>query len=270
MDSRVLYHECRSLAKRYRTVLVCRDDGPSREAEGVEIVTVPKARGRIARFLGRRELIRAAEALDAAVYHFHDPELMEPMLALGRRTAKPVVYDVHEDYPSAMDQKAWIPAPLRPVAASWADRTEHRCAPKYAAIVVADAALRERFVAARRGCRRAGQLPAARGSRRAAAAPRGPPTMVYVGSVSEMRGFHEMVGVLRGVHEVRRTRGSSSTAVLPRRSRPNSTRPSPRSPRAPSSSGARFPTAASGRRFPRPQSGSRCCVRTPSTRRTSR
>ncbi len=155
------------------------------------------------RFLGRRELIRVAEELDADLYHFHDPELMEPMLALGRRTGKPVVYDVHEDYPSAMDQKAWIPAPLRPVAASWADRTEHRCAPHYAAIVVADAALRERFAPLADDVVELDNYPPLDVLGEPLPAPDGPPTMVYVGSVSEMRGFHEMVGVLRGVHEVR-------------------------------------------------------------------
>ena len=203
MDSRVLYHECRSLAKHYRTVLVCRDDGPSREAEGVEIVTVPKARGRIGRFLGRRELIRIAEGLEADLYHFHDPELMEPMLALGRRTGKPVVYDVHEDYPSAMDQKAWIPAPLRPVAASWADRTEHRCAPHTRRSSLPT----RRFASvSSRWPRMLSSWTTTRRSKCSVARCRaltGPPTMVYVGSVSEMRGFHEMVGVLRGVHEVR-------------------------------------------------------------------
>lgn len=203
LDSRVLYHECRSLATRYRTVLVCRDDSPSREVEGVEIATVPKAKGRIQRFLGRRELIRVAEELGADLYHFHDPELMEPMLDLGRRTGKPIVYDVHEDYPSAMDQKAWIPSPLRPVAARWADRTEHRCAPHYAAIVVADTALRERFAPLADDVVQLDNYPPLGVLGEALPRPDGPPTMVYVGSVSEMRGFNEMVGVLRGLHATR-------------------------------------------------------------------
>lgn len=198
LDARVLYHECRSLATRYRTVLVCRDDGPSRSVEGVEIVTVPRARGRIRRFAARRELIEVAEALAAGLYHFHDPELMEPMLDLGRRTGRPVIYDVHEDYPSAMDQKAWIPSSLRPAAARWADTTERRCAPRYAAVVVADAALRRRFAALNSDVVELDNYPPLAVLGEELTPPEGRPTMVYVGSISAARGFEEMVAVLEG------------------------------------------------------------------------
>ena len=196
LDSRVMYHECRSLATRYRTVLVCRDDAGARVVEDVEIGPVPKTRGRIRRVLGRGELIQVAEKLGADLYHFHDPELMEPMLELGRRCGRPVIYDVHEDYPSAMDQKAWIPAPLRPLASRWADRTEHRCAPGYAAVVVADSALKQRFIPLNDDVVELDNYPPLGLLGGPLPPPDGPPTMVYVGSVSEMRGFHEMVAVL--------------------------------------------------------------------------
>ena len=125
-DSRILYHECRSLATRYRTLLVARDDAGSRTLEGVEIVALPKTRGRLARFVATSRVVRAAAATGADLFHFHDPELLPGMAALAQVSGRPVIYDAHEEYPAAMTQKAWIPAALRPHAARLADRTERR------------------------------------------------------------------------------------------------------------------------------------------------
>jgi glycosyltransferase involved in cell wall biosynthesis len=199
-DSRVLYHECRSLAGRYRTILACRDDGPARTIEGVEILPLPRAKGRLARFAGGIGLAIAAEATGADLYHFHDPELLSPMLALARRMGRPVVYDVHEYYPDAMMQKTWIPRPLRPLAAARANAAERRSAPRMAAIVTADAALTRRFEALNPLVVQLDNYPplALFGTPSAAPVP-GPPTLVYVGSVSEVRGFFDMVDVLRRV-----------------------------------------------------------------------
>jgi glycosyltransferase involved in cell wall biosynthesis len=58
---------------------------------------------------------REALRQDAAVYHFHDPELM-PVGALLKLHGKRVIYDVHEDYSGAMKGK-WIPEPLTGPAA---------------------------------------------------------------------------------------------------------------------------------------------------------
>ena len=146
----MLFHECRSLARRYRTLLVCRDDAGSRTLEGVEIVALPRAKGRMARFAGSREMVKAAEDTGAALYHFHDPELLPAMAEFQRHIGKPVIYDAHEHYPDAMDQKAWIPALARPWAARWADRLERDHVAAFSAVVVADAALKRRFEAMHR------------------------------------------------------------------------------------------------------------------------
>ena len=62
--------------------------------------------------------LHAALAAQADVYHFHDPELIALGFALKvLRPAAAVVYDVHEDYPSMMRVKYWIPIALRPIVA---------------------------------------------------------------------------------------------------------------------------------------------------------
>lgn len=200
-DSRVLFHECRSLARRYRTLLVCRDDEGRRELEGVEIIALPRAKGRLARFAATQEIVQVAEETDAALFHFHDPELLPAMADLQRRTHKPVIYDVHEHYPDAMDQKAWIPAPFRPVAARWADRLERDHVAAFSAIVVADAALKERFSALHRRVVELDNYPPLALFPTPAPRPDARPTLVYVGSVSRLRGFYHMVDVLTKVRE---------------------------------------------------------------------
>jgi glycosyltransferase involved in cell wall biosynthesis len=62
--------------------------------------------------------LRAALAANADIYHFHDPELIPLGFALKLlRPSAVVIYDVHEDYPSMMRVKYWIPIALRPMAA---------------------------------------------------------------------------------------------------------------------------------------------------------
>lgn len=200
-DSRILYHECRSLARRWRTVLVCRDNNGPRVLEGVEIQPLPRRRGRLSRFAGAGEVVSATERTRASLYHFHDPELLPAMAKLAKRTGTPVIYDAHEYYPDAMDQKAWIPRPLRPVASWWADRLERRHVPAMSAVVVADAALRARFSAMHERVVELDNYPPLGLFGEPVAPPEGPPTLVYVGSVSAVRGFFDMVDALRLVRE---------------------------------------------------------------------
>lgn len=197
VDSRILYHECRSLAKRWRTVLVCRDDSGARELEGVLISPLPRAKSRLARFAGTRQIVAAAEATNAAVYHFHDPELLPAMARLARRTGAPVIYDAHEHYPDAMDQKAWIPTPLRPIVSRWADRLERRHVPAMAAVVTADDALTRRFSAMHSRVVQLDNYPPLALFGVPTAPPERPATLLYVGGLSTVRGFFDMIEALR-------------------------------------------------------------------------
>lgn len=201
-DGRILYHECRSLAKRWRTVLVCRDNSESRTLEGVEIVTMPKRGGRLRRWSEVRRVVALAEAQGAALYHFHNVELLPAMARFSRRAGVPVIYDAHEHHPDAMMTKTYIPAPLRRVVAWWVDRTERRYVPLFDAVVVADEALEHRYQDL--GARRVLRLynfppldlfPSAGGA--------GPdvPTLLYVGSMSAVRGFDDMLETIRLVRE---------------------------------------------------------------------
>jgi glycosyltransferase involved in cell wall biosynthesis len=113
---------CSALAERgFKIVMIAKGKAPIDES----LVQMSSWNERIANS-GRLKRIglalRAALAENADIYHFHDIELIPMALALKvLRPGQAVVYDVHEDYPSFMKEKYWLPKPIRPFA-SWAVR----------------------------------------------------------------------------------------------------------------------------------------------------
>lgn len=75
----------------------------------------------------RRHVAAVAEAFapDVGLLSIHDPELIPLALAITAVRRIPVVLDVHEDVPAQLLTKAWLPRPLRPVAAAVAARLLH-------------------------------------------------------------------------------------------------------------------------------------------------
>jgi glycosyltransferase involved in cell wall biosynthesis len=90
--------------------------------------------------------LRAALAEEADIYHFHDPELIPLGIALkALRRSRAVVYDVHEDYPSMMLEKYWLPQPVRPLIAKGAAAANRLAGFCLNGIVTADPWVAEEF-----------------------------------------------------------------------------------------------------------------------------
>jgi glycosyltransferase involved in cell wall biosynthesis len=69
--------------------------------------------GRLLRaLLGGYRTMRTARAIDADVYHIHDPELLLWKWLLPRR-GRVVIYDIHEYVAGAITTRPWIPGSLR-------------------------------------------------------------------------------------------------------------------------------------------------------------
>lgn len=114
-DTRIFHKECVSLAKAgYDVFLVAQ--GESYEKDGVHVVGVEKQTGsRLSRMLfTTKNVYKAALSIDADIYHIHDPELLPFALKL-HKSGKRVIYDSHEDYPSTILCKPWLPKPLRKI-----------------------------------------------------------------------------------------------------------------------------------------------------------
>lgn len=147
-DARIFHRMCRALAARKIDVVLI---APQSFAAETRLCPSPLNdwMGRASRL--RRSVIALQAALreQADLYHFHDPELI-PM-ALLLRTMRPgsaIIYDVHEDYPSMMRDKYWLPRWTRPAAALGA-RAANRLAAKYLdGIVAADSGVAKDFASA--------------------------------------------------------------------------------------------------------------------------
>lgn len=114
-DARVWKYATTMVRRGHRVHLICpwnQKDGEMRE--GVQLHTFPRSRSRATRPLMipyhiLRQLSRLPKTVE--VVHFHDLDILPLMAALS--LVKPVVYDVHENYPDEMLARQWIPRPMR-------------------------------------------------------------------------------------------------------------------------------------------------------------
>ncbi len=116
-DVRIFERECRSLATTGRYDVYLAAAGTIPDDAGVTLIPLaPAPTSRSGRFaMGPRRGFGLANAIDADLWHFHDPELLPVALKLacaGRR----VIWDAHEDYMAQFGTagaKSWVPGPAR-------------------------------------------------------------------------------------------------------------------------------------------------------------
>jgi glycosyltransferase involved in cell wall biosynthesis len=124
LDDRIFYKQARSLARAGHEVVLCAPGDVERTADGVRIIAVRGHRRRLFRMLlTMLRLGRRALETRAAVYHFHDPELI-PLGLVLRALGRHVIYDVHEYTAEDVLRKMWVlPRLRRPVSSlvRWLD-----------------------------------------------------------------------------------------------------------------------------------------------------
>jgi len=125
-DTRIRERLIRSLASEFRVVYACRSPGPS-ERDGLAYVELSGGRAR-----RNWDAIRVILRSSWVVLVLHDPETIFAGLIARLIKRRPVVFDVHEDFPAAALTRSWVPTWLRrPLAwsARWmmalAEKTMH-------------------------------------------------------------------------------------------------------------------------------------------------
>lgn len=202
LDPRIRFKQADTLARSFPgQVALYVQDGEGDETDAsssLEIVdTGPRARNRVVRMtLGSLRMFRAVRAARPKVAHFHDPELIPIGLLLQLAGIK-VIYDVHEDLPKQILAKTYIrPSFLRPILARIMNRVEQFAVRRFALTVPAVPAIASRFpadcVTVIRNFPRTDLLMQHRNAEK----PTDRFVVSYAGSLTELRGIHDVVAAM--------------------------------------------------------------------------
>jgi len=201
-DVRIFGKECRTLAALGYDVHLIAASARSEVRDGVHIwgAGTSATGGRLVRMTSTvAKVLRAARALDADVYHLHDPELLPAGLLLASQ-GKRVVYDAHEDLPADILDKSWIRPRLRSLVARSAELLEVFAAERFAAVVTATPSIHDRFARYRCHAVVVGNYPQLAEFEAAVPPPEGKDRAVcFVGGITEIRGVRVMVRAMADI-----------------------------------------------------------------------
>ena len=198
LDNRVFHRECRSLAAAgYEVVLLA--PGEAQVVDGIRVGGLPRCGNRLSRMsLGVGRAFLKALATPADIYHFHDPELICAGLLL-RLLGKRVVYDIHEDNRTALQEREYLPSWLRSLVAGTLGRVEEG-ASRCFHLVLAERYYAERFPRGQAVLNYA-RFPVLDEDRLVARPRAGHPRLIYTGNVKTYRGAHRHARLLEHLPE---------------------------------------------------------------------
>ena len=196
-DPRIFHKQCKSLAGRGREVALIACHDRAEIIDGVRIVPIDRASGRLDRMtrVGFR-VYRAAVREQADLYHFHDPELLW-VGALLRLRGLRVVYDVHEDVPKQIMGKHWIPRRWRPLVSKAFALVEQAGARIVDGIVAATPSIARKFPAGKTAVvQNFPESSFARADGRGVPLGERPDAFVYTGGLMDIQGVRQMAQAL--------------------------------------------------------------------------
>jgi glycosyltransferase involved in cell wall biosynthesis len=195
MDVRIFHKECRSLARvGFDVIQICNHD-LNDTIDGVRIIGLGKNKGRVSRFTkGMIKTYVAALRCRGDLYHFHDPDILLLGIAL-RMLGKRVVYDVHEDLPTKILLKMYLPQIVRRPLSVVVKYLETIAASLMSGVITATPALKVRFEQSNRNIVAVNNFPMLEefDSVGAASWEKRKPDVAYFGGISEARGIYEMI-----------------------------------------------------------------------------
>ncbi|HUT04475.1 MAG TPA: glycosyltransferase family 4 protein [bacterium] len=197
-DPRVFQKEAVSLAKRYDVHLVGVGEPAADllKAKGVELHPFERKGGRLRGTLrAYRRIYKCYREVRPDIFHFHDPELVPMGLWLSVFAGCKVVYDVHEDVLKTLAKKSWVPQLLKRPLAWLFGRLEMVAVRRFELAVVAEPYAMQRFSGPNAVLVR-NYFPLFRDRPREVFDGSRPLRLIYVGSLTKMRGVSSLVEAL--------------------------------------------------------------------------
>ncbi len=146
-DVRIFYKECKALQEIGLEVHLLSRSKRSNTQEGIHIIRLQPFSNRFIRILLYPWIILIkAFKVKAAVYHFHDPELIFIGFLL-KLAGKKVIYDVHENVPLQVTAKSYLIQPFRWLSAKAVKSIEEMGVGLFDGTIVATESIKQRFPA---------------------------------------------------------------------------------------------------------------------------
>lgn len=203
-DIRIFHKECVSLVEAGFEVHIVVPNTTSRIEKGVHIHGIQaEAGGRINRMQKvAKQVYEEALKIDAAIYHFHDPELLSFGLKLQKKDKK-VIYDAHEDVPRQILGKPWIPKMFRKIISLVFERYENRISSQLSFIVVSTPTIKDRFIQINSNCEAICNYPILNENTTIPDWDTRNNEICYVGGITVMRGIKELIDALEFTKNIR-------------------------------------------------------------------
>lgn len=200
LDNRIHFKEVKTLQAHFAELAIVASIEEDQEIDGIQYLAIGKFGSRLDRFRrAPKQILNRVEEFDPDLVHFHDPELIPLALKLKRQNYK-VIYDVHEDLPTQLKYKSWIPFFLRPLVSYFVRLVEAHCAKKIDAIVAATNDIANRFPKSKTICVR--NLPILNLIRiDHSASQQDKFRIIYAGGLARLRGIKETIQALQGLED---------------------------------------------------------------------
>jgi glycosyltransferase involved in cell wall biosynthesis len=202
-DGRIFFKQCVFLAKTGHNVTFVVADGIGNDFQhGVTILDIGKFEGnRILRTRRRtRKMLCQLQHIDADIFQFHDPELIQVGIQL-KSSGKKVIYDSHEDVPRQILYKTWLgPLWIRKIIARIYNRYEKRKVGQLDGLISVIEEITEQFKCPHRVTVKNFPITSHLIQARQQDSER-LPQIIYVGSITRPRGIVECIEAMRFVPE---------------------------------------------------------------------